>query len=188
MTFSEFKVFRASFPGYRQWEGSACHHCLPGKFLELAYWTLGSRNKDGGNPSTSCTAVQKSSVEQHSGAWYSLPGPGVLRAMDSLPNGDLPIRSDNWNLLRSTSPFARTVLVLHPSENSVQPCFHSGSTSLLNGVFHTLLSTHVISLCPDTLTSLFYHSRGHRKPDRSCDLPKVIQLTTDKGGGRSRTG
>lgn len=108
--------------------------------------------------------------------------------MDALPDGDWQIRSDNWNLPRSTSPFARTVLALHPSEHSVQPCFRSGSTSLLNGAFHTLLSTRVTSLRPDTLTSLFIHGRGHRKPDRSCDLPKVLQLATDKGGGRSRTG
>lgn len=58
----------------------------------------------------------------------------------------------------------------------------------MNGAFHTLLSTRVISLSPGTLTSLFIHSRGHSKPDRSRDLPKAIQLTTDKGGGRSRTG
>lgn len=73
LTFSEFKVFGASFPGYRQWEVPACH-CLAGKFLELAGWALGSRNKDGGNASASCTAVWKGSAEQHSGAWYSFQG------------------------------------------------------------------------------------------------------------------
>lgn len=114
---------------------------------------------------------------------------GVLRAMVSLPDGDLWMRWDNWNLPWSTSPFARTFLVLRPSENSVQPRFAAGAhTSLLNGAFHTLLSTRFTSLSPDTLTSLFIHSRGHSKPDRSWDLPKAIQLTTDKGGGRSGTG
>lgn len=57
----------------------------------------------------------------------------------------------------------------------------------MNGIPHTFLSTNVSSLHPDTFVSVFIHSRGHREPERSCDLPKVIQLRNNKDGSRSRT-